>query len=144
LPDFEFKIFILVGQETVNTFLHEAVEDVSVQFGVAGVHSGHEVDDIESSFEYDLNHNTLEVPSFPDVALHIKKLLDDPNVTAKDIADVLNNDPAIMVKLLRTCNSPLYRSQKEIVSNIDAIVRLGFDTTRQARHYLRAQRVVQE
>jgi HD-like signal output (HDOD) protein len=65
------------------------------------------------------------------VALHIKQLLDDPNVTVKDIADVLNNDPAMTAKLLKTCNSPLYRTVAEITSNRDAIVRLGFNTTRQ-------------
>ena len=44
---------------------------------------------------------------------------------------VLNNDPAITVKLLKTCNSALYRRQNNITSSTDAVVRLGFDTTRQ-------------
>ena len=123
--------FILVRQSTVSTFLKEIPNESTIQFSVSDHHSGHELGDIERSFEHDLKNNTLKIPSFPDVAMRIKGLLDDPNTTVKDIASVLNNDPAITVKLLRTCNSPLYRTAKEVTSSSDAIVRLGFDTTRQ-------------
>jgi HD-like signal output (HDOD) protein len=124
-------VFVLIQQVTVNTLLEELPKDKSTEFCVSDLHSGHEITDIAQNFEADLQSNNLTIPSFPDVALRIKQLLDDPNVTVKDVADVLNNDPAITVKLLKTCNSPLYRTANEITSNRDAIVRLGFNTTRQ-------------
>jgi len=123
-------VFVLIQQSTVNTLLEELPKDKSIAFSVSDLHSGHETKDIAQNFEADLQSNNLTLPSFPDVALRIKHLLDDPNVTVKDVADVLNNDPAITVKLLKTCNSPLYRTANEITSNRDAIVRLGFNTTR--------------
>jgi len=124
-------VFALIQQATVNALLDELPKDKSTHYNVSDVHSGHEVNDISKSFEADLKSNNLTLPSFPDVALRIKHLLDDPNVTVKDVAGVLNNDPAITAKLLKTCNSPLYRTATEITSNRDAIVRLGFNTTRQ-------------
>jgi HD-like signal output (HDOD) protein len=124
-------VFALIEQTTVNTLLEELPKLKSTEFSVSDLHSGHEVEDIAQNFEKDLKSNNLILPSFPDVALRIKHLLDDPNVTVKDVADVLNNDPAMTAKLLKTCNSPLYRSATEIQSNKDAIVRLGFNTTRQ-------------
>jgi HD-like signal output (HDOD) protein len=57
--------------------------------------------------------------------------MENPDVSARDIADVLNNDPPMTVKLIRTCNSPLYRAANEINSSLDAVVRLGFETTKQ-------------
>lgn len=123
--------FIIITQNTVNTLLNEMPQDKSVDFSVTDLHSGHEIKDIAHSFESDLKSNNLQMPSFPDVALRIRTLLDDPNITVKDIAKVLNNDPAMTVKLLKTCNSPLYRTASEITSCADAIVRLGFDTTKQ-------------
>ncbi len=124
-------VFVLINQITVNTLLEELPQDKTTDFSVSDLHSGHETEDIMRNFESDLKSNNLNVPSFPDVALRIKQLLDDPNVTVKDISDVLNNDPAMTAKLLKTCNCPLYRTANEITSNRDAIVRLGFDTTRQ-------------
>lgn len=124
-------VFALIEQTTVNALLDELPRIKSTEFSVSDLHSGHEVEDIAENFKTDLESNNLILPSFPDVALRIKHLLDDPNVTVKDVADVLNNDPAITAKLLKTCNSPLYRTATEITSNREAIVRLGFNTTRQ-------------
>lgn len=123
--------FIVIKQDTITTLLNESPQNKSVEFSVTDLHSGHEIKDIAHSFETDLKTNNLQMPSFPDVALRIRHLLEDPNITVKDIAKVLNNDPAMTVKLLRTCNSPLYRTSSEITSCADAIVRLGFDTTKQ-------------
>jgi len=124
-------VFVIIQQTTVNTLLKDLPRDKSTNFSVRDLHSGNEIEGIEHDFEADLKSNTLKIPSFPDVALRIKHLLDDPNVTVKDIASVLNSDPAMTAKLLKTCNCPLYRTANEITSNTDAIVRLGFDTTRQ-------------
>lgn len=124
-------LFVLIKQAAVNALLEELPVDRTVGFNVSDLHSGHEIQDIKRNFEADLKTNNLTLPSFPEVAIRIKHLLDEPDVSVKDIADVLNNDPAMTVKLLKTCNSALYRTAAEVTSNRDAIVRLGFDTTRQ-------------
>jgi len=125
------SVFVVAKQQTVETLLAELPKEKTVEFSVRDLHSGHEVEDIEQSFEADLKSNNLELPSFPEVAMRIRHLLEDPNVTAKDIADAVTSDPAITVKLLKTCNSALYPSANEITSCHDAVVRLGFETTKQ-------------
>ena len=122
--------FLVVSQHVVNSLLDELPKNKQIEFSTADAHSGHEIEDIEESFLNDLKTNNIVLPSFPDVALKIKGLLDDDDVTAGDIADVLANDPAIVVKLIKTCNSVIYRTATEITSCQDAIVRLGFETTR--------------
>jgi len=123
--------FVLVDQQAINTILKEHSQDDNDEYRVTDLHSGEEMSDIVSALADDLENNKLKLPSFPEVAMEIKGLLDDPKTTVTDISTVLNNDPAITVKLLKTCNSALYRTQKEITSSHEAIVRLGYDTTRQ-------------
>lgn len=123
--------FIIVDQNTVNTLLKERPRAREVSFSVSDLHTGRELENIEKTFKQDLASNNIELPSFPDVAVNIRRVMNDPDVSADRVADVLKNDPAITLKLLKVCNGPLYRSTKEIASNQEAIVRLGFDTTRQ-------------
>lgn len=126
----EVCTLLVVRQSVVEALLKELPQDKEVEFNAADVYVGHEIEDIEASFLQDLRTNNIALPSFPDIALQIKSLLDDDDTTAGDVARALTNDPAITVKLIKTCNSALYQTAKEITSPHDAIVRLGFETTR--------------
>ncbi len=121
---------LVVQQTVVEALLKELPQDKEVEFNAADVYTGHEIEDIEASFLRDLKTNNIELPSFPDIALKIKTLLEEEDTTAGDVAKALTNDPAITVKLIKTCNSALYQTASEISSSNDAIIRLGFATTR--------------
>lgn len=123
--------FICVEQSVVNSLLKEIPKEHEVSFSVSDVNSGKETESIAESFKQDLETNNLSLPSFPDTALKIRRLVEDDNTTVKDIAEALINDPAMTAKILKTCNSALYRTETEITSCQQAVVRLGFNTTRQ-------------
>jgi HD-like signal output (HDOD) protein len=123
--------FFVLPLDMLKSLVDELPKQGRFEFSVRTIHDGTEARDILRAFEDDLRSNNLQLPSFPDVASKIRHLMENPNVTACDIADVLNNDPPMTVKLIRACNSPLYRAASEITSSLDAVVRLGFDTTRQ-------------
>ncbi|PIE40696.1 MAG: hypothetical protein CSA49_07160 [Gammaproteobacteria bacterium] len=78
----------------------------------------------------DLRNNKLALPSLPDVALKVRKMIDDGD-NVKTIAHAVNTDPAITVKLIKAANSPLFRGTKEFETSAQAIVRLGLETTKQ-------------
>ncbi|MCG8314596.1 MAG: HDOD domain-containing protein [Pseudomonadales bacterium] len=78
----------------------------------------------------DLRNNKLALPSLPDVALNVRKMIDSGD-NAKTIAQAVNIDPAITVKLIKAANSPLFRGTKEFETSAQAIVRLGLQTTKQ-------------
>lgn len=82
-------------------------------------------------FYQDLKTNRVTLPSLPDVAIRIQRVAEEKHSSAADVAKVLNQDPAMVVKLLRAANSPLYRGWSPIETSEDAIVRLGIHTTRQ-------------
>ena len=123
--------FIVIEYKVIEALLRELPELSEAEFSVSSIHSGHEVQDILETFKYDLEHNTVKLPTFPEVAMEIRRLVDDSDASIQDVTNVLKNDPAITVKLIKTCNCPLYRRAQEIHSAHDAVVRLGLNTTRQ-------------
>ena len=81
---------------------------------------------IKESVLKDLHSNRLQLPTLPEVALHIRDALQDENVEVGKIAKVVTTDPAICTKLLQVVNSPLYRSNRPVDNIKTAITRLGY------------------
>jgi HD-like signal output (HDOD) protein len=79
----------------------------------------------------DLRNNKLILPSLPEVAVRIRRMIDDGTNSAKKISQAVNTDPSIAAKLIKAANSPLFRGTKEFETSAQAIVRLGMQTTKQ-------------
>ena len=73
--------------------------------------------------------NRLELPSLPDIAIHIAKVVNDENTGSGDIAKVIQADPTLTARLIRVVNSPAYRGRSSINSLTDAVTRLGRNVT---------------
>lgn len=71
----------------------------------------------------------LKTPSFPDVALKMRKAIQQDCEIA-DIVKIVNLDPVVSAKLIQVVNSPVYRSVNPISNCLNAINRLGLKTTR--------------
>ncbi len=71
----------------------------------------------------------LKIPSFPDIALKLRKAIQQDGSIA-DIVKIVNMDPVISAKLIQVVNSPVYRPVTPISNCLDAINRLGLTTTR--------------
>lgn len=71
-----------------------------------------------------------QLPTLPTVFVRVSQMLNDPMVTAKKIAEVIETDQAIAMKLLKVVNSPFFGFSRKIMTVQDAIVLLGFNATR--------------
>jgi HD-like signal output (HDOD) protein len=71
----------------------------------------------------------LKIPSFPDVALKMRKAFQE-DAEVVDIAKIVNMDPAVSARLIRVVNSPVYMRINPISNCLNAINRLGLSTTR--------------
>lgn len=71
-----------------------------------------------------------DLPSLPHVAVKVMKLTEDPDSTAQDINQVLNEDQSMTAKVLRLANSAYYGFPRRIATVTDAIIFLGFKTIR--------------
>lgn len=72
-----------------------------------------------------VDRDELMLPTLPEVALRIREAANDPNVTSRDLTELLGTDPAISAWLIRIANSPLMRSFQRIDTLSGAISRLG-------------------
>ncbi|WP_339669354.1 HDOD domain-containing protein [Dasania marina] len=82
-------------------------------------------------FQQELASGRFVLPSLPETALKIREKADDKDSNLADIAALVNTDPAIAAKLLKTANSPLYRGVSPCSNTQAAISRLGIITTKQ-------------
>lgn len=77
----------------------------------------------------DFRSDRLVLPSLPDVAIRVRKAVQDTAQSADQIAKIIQIDPALSARIIQISNGPLSRG----VSNIDscqiAITRLGFRVT---------------
>ena len=78
-----------------------------------------------NNFLADLNRNRLVLPTLPEVAVQVRKLVNDPNSTDRQISRLISTDPALTARLLQVVNSPLHRSQEKIDNLQTAVTRLG-------------------
>jgi len=83
-----------------------------------------------ASFLEDLNRNRVVLPTLPEVAVQVRKLVTDPNATDRQIARLIGVDPALTTRLLKVVNSPLYRGQEKIDNIQTAVTRLGNEQVR--------------
>lgn len=67
------------------------------------------------------------LPTLPDVALHIIRMVEDPNATVDQLEQVLLRDPAVVHKLLHVVNTSMFAgtSGRYEWSLQESIVRLG-------------------
>lgn len=88
----------------------------------------------ERGFEFlqllgqELADGEIELPSFPDIPLRIKSVLDDPEASADQVAAVAGADPIVAATLLKVANSVAMGAMPGAqISNLPtAIARMGF------------------
>ncbi len=78
----------------------------------------------------DLASGKLTLPTLPEVAMEVRNIVNDPNASAADMANIIVTDTALSAKLIKVANSPLFRGQKEIESVQMAVARLGVNLIR--------------
>ncbi len=71
-----------------------------------------------------------ELPSLPQVVIRVMELTDDPESTAFDIQEVLNQDQSMTAQVLRLANSVYYGYSRRIATVSDAIIMIGFNAVR--------------
>lgn len=79
----------------------------------------------------DLKNDQAILPSLPDLAFKIRKAIDEDLSDAREIARLVESDPAITTKLLKVANSAFYAGLNSVETLPKAIVRMGMKNTRQ-------------
>jgi HD-like signal output (HDOD) protein len=81
----------------------------------------------------EMSAGKIEIPSFPDVAVRIRRVLADENCDTGQIAKVVSAEPAMAAKLLQIANSAALNPNGKKISELkSAIARIGFSNVRTA------------
>ncbi|MFL1404109.1 HDOD domain-containing protein [Marinobacter sp. M1N3S26] len=124
--------FLVIEQSVLNNLLRSAPLEHSDD--KAGEDTDMDTDEdhrLLMEFYAELRSNQVSLPSLPDVAWKVRRLADREDSSVEDIGKAITADPAMSAKLVRACNSALYRGYSEVRNVHDAVVRLGGRTTRQ-------------
>jgi HD-like signal output (HDOD) protein len=65
------------------------------------------------------------LPTLPEIVVHILRIVNDPETSAKEIGRAVSQDPPLSAKLLRLANSAFYGMPRSITSIQNAVVLLG-------------------
>lgn len=76
-----------------------------------------------------LKEDRLTLPTLPEVALRVREVAEDPEADIPSLTQVITTDTALAARILRICNSPLFRASHEIRDLHHAVSRLGMDYT---------------
>jgi len=68
-----------------------------------------------------------EFPTLPTIYQQLQSTMEQPNATAKAVADIISTDQAAAVKILKAVNSPIYGLRGKVSSIEQSIVYLGFN-----------------
>lgn len=78
----------------------------------------------------DLKNNRLNLPILPEVALKVRRVVEDGTANATLIARTVGTDASLSARLIQVANSPLFRGTSKIDNLQTAVARLGNDQVR--------------
>ncbi|MBI1826414.1 MAG: HDOD domain-containing protein [Planctomycetes bacterium] len=71
-----------------------------------------------------------DIATLPEVTVKIIGIVEDPKSTARDLHEVIKNDPALSVKVLKVVNSAFYGLPGQVASVDRAIILLGLSAVK--------------
>jgi putative nucleotidyltransferase with HDIG domain len=78
----------------------------------------------------DVVRNLGELPPLPQVALQAVRLSADSDSSTRELQDLIRTDQALSAQLLKIANSAMFGRMREVATLTDAILTLGFSTSR--------------
>ncbi|SEQ09430.1 HD-like signal output (HDOD) domain, no enzymatic activity [Ectothiorhodospira magna] len=73
----------------------------------------------------------LDLPTLPEIAIRIQGAMNDPETDVHQLSRIIQLDVAVTGSLIKAANSALHGGSSPVGSVRDAVIRLGFDVTRQ-------------
>ncbi|MBU1701852.1 MAG: HDOD domain-containing protein [Candidatus Eisenbacteria bacterium] len=75
--------------------------------------------------------NVVEnIPTLPEILTKVMTMVDDPDASAYDIANVISKDPSLVSTILKVVNSPFYGLSRKVSSVGQGVIFLGFRAIR--------------
>ncbi len=76
-----------------------------------------------------IDNDTIQIPTLPEIALSIRDVCSSDDATIKDVSNIIEKDPGIAARVIKVANSPLFRGSQTIDNLSMATSRLGMRYT---------------
>ncbi len=86
-------------------------------------------DTIKNDLIIAINSDKLVLPTLPEAALKVREIAESEDSAIIDLVKVISNDTALSARIIRVCNSPLFRGNRAIENLNMAVSRLGMAYT---------------
>ncbi len=81
----------------------------------------------------ELSAGKLDLPSFPEVAMRVRRVLSDPSTSVDKVVRVVGSEPALAARLMRIANSASFNRTGRTVTDLRAAInRIGYNMVRSA------------
>ena len=80
---------------------------------------------IINEIRHEFNHNEVDLPSMPEVALRINHAVQDDSLDTQKIADIIQADPLISARAVQVANSAMYAGSQPVQTIKSAVQRIG-------------------
>ncbi|WP_166269084.1 HDOD domain-containing protein [Marinobacter caseinilyticus] len=87
------------------------------------------VETIKNDLLSAIDNDKLLLPTLPEAALQVREIAESEDSSILDLVKVISNDTALSARLIRVCNSPLFRGSRSIENLNMAVSRLGMAYT---------------
>lgn len=89
--------------------------------------------DFVRSLAAELSDGKVDLPSFPEIAVRVRRVLSDPKTSIDQVVRVVGSEPSLAARLVRISNSAsLNRGGRQIGDLRTAINRIGYNMVRSA------------
>ncbi len=75
--------------------------------------------------EKQIRQDTLVLPTLPEIALKVRQAADDPEVNLHKMAEVISQDPALSLGMLKVANSAIFGRSVKVETVSQAVTRIG-------------------
>ena len=91
------------------------------------------IDQFTRGITAELAGDSVDLPSFPEIALRVRRLLGEPDVALEDVVRMVGAEPSLSVRLLQLANSVAMNPTGQRITVLRmAIARIGFGLARSA------------
>jgi len=80
---------------------------------------------IKADLTVAIENDKLVLPTLPEAALQVREIAESEDSAIGDLVKVISNDTALSARIIRVCNSPLFRGNRAIENLNMAVSRLG-------------------
>lgn len=87
------------------------------------------VETIKTDLIAAIESDKLVLPTLPEAALQVREIAESEDSAIADLVRVISNDTALSARIIRVCNSPLFRGTRAIENLNMAVSRLGMAYT---------------